>query len=177
MFFHYNPTNPSHYDYYLRCIHRLRFILSSPLPKLFIIFFPNHNNKNITDIQNYLSSTLLNTLSSSTSNFKLLCIFHFSNRSQRFTFSPSPSIDYLHLSTKSKSYGIAFKNPIDNSFFSSVFLPLYSFSLHTLPPSISNIININNINNNDNNNNNNNNDNNDNNDNMDNMDNKIYVIE
>jgi hypothetical protein len=128
MFRHYNPINEEHYNYYIRCVNRFRELLMSEETKLFIIFYPNYNNKEVNSIKDNLVK-LDNLLKMKTKNYKILCIFHFSNRKQRYEFFNENNIDYLLLNTKSKCYGLKFINDNDNYYFDSIFNNLYKFNI------------------------------------------------
>ena len=129
MFRHYNPLILEYYDYYIRCVNRFRELLNNTNNKLFMVFYPNHNNKDIINIKKDLEK-LNDILQQKTTNFKILCVFHFSNRNNRYEFYNENNIDYLLLSTKSKCYGLKFINDNDNSFFDYIFNNLYKFNIN-----------------------------------------------
>ncbi len=134
MFNHYNPLKPEIYDYYSRCVNRFINLLNNSNNKLFIILNVNqNNNKNIdSDIINLYK--LNNLLLSKTSNYKILYINHFSNRTPKYQFTQlHNNIDLLDISTKSKSDGVKFIKDSDNIYFNQIITDNYKFNISFIP--------------------------------------------
>lgn len=129
MFNHHNPLiNIDHYNYYVRCVNRFRYLLKQPKHKLFIITFINmknideHVKTNVIDLDNVISKH--------TSNYTLLVIFNISNKQyNNHIFTYNGNIHYLELHTLSNSGGLEFCNKNDNIYLDNIMQTTYNFTL------------------------------------------------
>jgi hypothetical protein len=130
MFNHYNPSdNIDHYNYYVRCVNRFKYLLKNQEHKLFTVIFINNN-------LNCLHNIIYNTvefnkkLSKYTSNYTLLVIMQIPNNVEnRHNLTHIDNIHFLELQTLSDSNGIYFLNNEDNNYLDNIIKTTYNFNL------------------------------------------------
>ena len=135
MFNHHNPINKIHYDYFLRCVNRFNTLLTEKQNKLFVLTYINLEIKSFTSIQKKIQE-FNKFFDRYVSNYRLLVILHFISDKQWHEFNIYDNIDFLILSTKSKSNGLKFMDFEDNIYLDKVILSKYTFNINKLTPKI-----------------------------------------
>jgi hypothetical protein len=135
MFNHHNPLNKIHYDYFLRCVNRFNTLLTEKQNKLFVLTYINLEIKSFTSIQKKIQE-FNKFFDGIVSNYRLLVILHFISNKQWHEFNIYDNIDFLILSTKSKSNGLKFMDFEDNIYLDKVILSKYTFNIIKLTPKI-----------------------------------------
>jgi hypothetical protein len=135
MFNHHNPLNKEHYDYFVRCVNRFNTLIFEKEYKLFIFTYINLEIPVFSSIQKKIQE-FKNFFDSIVSNYKILVILHFVSDSQGHKFNIIDNIDFLLLSTKSKSNGCEFIDFSDNIYLDQVILSNYTFNIKKLIPKI-----------------------------------------
>jgi hypothetical protein len=135
MFNHHNPRNKEHYDYFVRCVNRFNTLLIEKEYKLFVFTYINLEISVFSSIQKKIQE-FKKFFDSVTSNYKILVILHFVSNSQGHQFNIIDNIDFLLLSTKSKSNGCEFIDFSDNIYLDQVILSNYIFNIKKLVPKI-----------------------------------------
>jgi len=147
-FFHKDPRNQDHYEYYQRCVNRFRDLLNSNSRKLFLMFISPENTKHpksISDmVENEVDRNLImdeikrrgrrldQELSKHTSNYKLVVITNFGgNEYQTYEQDVEGTVDFVTLNTINASQGVTFnggwntnRHP-DNYYTSGLLTELY----------------------------------------------------
>ena len=135
MFNHHNPLNSKHYDYFVRCINRFNTLTTEKESKLFVFTYINLEISVFTSIQKKIQE-FKKFLDSTVSNYTMLVILHFVSDSQGHQFNIHDNIDFVLLSTKSKSNGSEFIDVSDNIYLDQVILSRYTFNIKKLIPRI-----------------------------------------
>ena len=135
MFNHHNPLNKKHYDYFVRCVNRFNTLLTEKENKLFVLTYINLEIKSMTNIQKKIQE-FKKFFDSHASNYRFLVILHFISAKQWHEFNIYDNIDFLILSTKSKSNGLKFMDFEDNIYLDKVILSKYTFNIIKLTPKI-----------------------------------------
>ncbi len=135
MFNHHNPINKIHYDYFVRCVNRFNTLLNERDHKLFVLTYTNLEIKSFTSVQKKIEE-FNKFFSKIVSNYKLLVILHFVSEQQWHEFNIYDNIDFLLLSTISKSNGLKFIDFEDNTYLDSVILSRYIFNVKKIIPRI-----------------------------------------
>jgi hypothetical protein len=135
MFNHHNPLNKEHYDYFVRCVNRFNTLIIEKEYKLFVFTYINLEISVFTSIQKKIQE-FKKFFDSVTSNYKILVILHFVSDSQGHQINIVDNIDFLLLSTKSKSNGCEFIDVSDNCYLDQVILSSYTFNIKKLEPRI-----------------------------------------
>lgn len=135
MFNHHNPLNKIHYDYFIRCVNRFNTLLTEKENKLFIMTYINLEIKSFTNIQKKIQE-FNKFFHNHASNYRFLVILHFISSKQWHEFNIYDNIDFLILSTKSKSNGLKFMDFEDNIYLDKVILSKYTFNINKLIPKI-----------------------------------------
>ena len=135
MFNHHNPLNKEHYDYFVRCVNRFNTLIFEKEYKLFIFTYINLEIPVFSSIQKKIQE-FKNFFDSIVSNYKILVILHFVSDLQGHKFNIIDNIDFLLLSTKSKSNGCEFIDFSDNIYLDQVILSNYTFNIKKLIPKI-----------------------------------------
>ena len=135
MFNHHNPLNKEHYDYFVRCVNRFNTLIIEKEYKLFVLTYINLEISVFSSIQKKIQEfkKFFDTI---VSNYKILVILHFISDSQGHQFNIIDNIDFLLLSTKSKSNGCEFIDFSDNIYLDQVILSRYTFNIKKLEPKI-----------------------------------------
>ena len=131
MFNHHNPLNKIHYDYFVRCVNRFNTLLTEKELKLFVLTYINLEIVSLTSIQNKIHE-FKKFFDNVVTNYKLLVILHFISDKQTHTFNINDNIDFLILSTKSKSNGSKFIDFEDNIYLDMVISSRYTFDIKKL---------------------------------------------
>jgi hypothetical protein len=135
MFNHHNPLNKIHYDYFVRCVNRFNTLITEKENKLFIMTYINLEIKLFTNIQKKIQE-FKKFFDSYVINYRFLVILHFISNKQWHEFNIYDNIDFLILSTKSKSNGLKFIDFEDNIYLDKVILSKYTFNISKLTPKI-----------------------------------------
>jgi len=135
MFNHHNPLNQKHYDYFVRCVNRFNTLLLEKECKLFVLTYINLEIVSFTSIQNKIHE-FKKFFDNIVSNYRLLVILHFISDTQTHTFNIYDNVDFLILSTKSKSDGCKFIDFEDNTYLDMVIFSRYNFNIKKLIPKI-----------------------------------------
>jgi len=135
MFNHHNPLNKIHYDYFVRCVNRFNTLITEKENKLFIMTYINLEIKSFTNIQKKIQE-FKKFFDKYASNYRFLVILHFISAKQWHEFNIYDNIDFLILSTKSKSNGLKFMDFEDNIYLDKVILSKYTFNINKLTPKI-----------------------------------------
>ena len=135
MFNHHNPLNNIHYDYFVRCVNRFNTLITQKEAKLFVLTYINLEIKSFTSVQKKIQE-FNKFFCKIVSNYKLLIILHFVSEKQWHEFNIYDNIDFLLLSTKSKSNGVKFIDFDDNIYLDQVILSRYFFNIKKLIPRI-----------------------------------------
>ncbi len=135
MFNHHNPLNKIDYDYFLRCVNRFNTLLKEKPNKLFVLTYINLEIKSFTSIQKKIQE-FNKFFDRYVLNYRLLVILHFISDKQWHEFNIYENIDFLILSTKSKSNGLKFMDFEDNMYLDKVILSRYTFNIIKLTPRI-----------------------------------------
>ena len=135
MFNHHNPLNKKHYDYFVRSVNRFNSLIIEKEYKLFVFTYINLEISVFTDIQKKIQG-FKKFFDSVVINYKILVILHFISDSQGHTFNIIDNIDFLLLSTKSKSNGCEFIDFSDNIYLDTAILSKYTFNIKKLIPKI-----------------------------------------
>jgi hypothetical protein len=135
MFNHHNPLNKIHYDYFVRCVNRFNTLLIEKQNKLFVLTYINLEINSFTSIQKKIKE-FKKFFDTYVSNYRLLVILHFITNKQWHEFNIYDNIDFLILSTKSKSNGLKFMDFEDNIYLDKVILSKYTFNINKLTPKI-----------------------------------------
>ena len=135
MFNHHNPLNKIHYDYFVRCVNRFNTLITEKENKLFIMTYINLEIKSFTNIQKKIQE-FKKFFDTYVSNYRFLVILHFISSKQWHEFNIYDNIDFLILSTKSKSNGLKFMDFEDNIYLDKVILSKYTFNINKLTPKI-----------------------------------------
>jgi len=135
MFNHHNPIHKNDYDYFVRCVNRFNTLLTEKEHKLFILTYTNSEiasftiiQKKIQDFKRFLDSIVI--------NYTILVILHYVSHKQSHQFNICGNIDFLLLSTKTKSNGMKFIYLDDNIYLDQVILSRYMFNVKKLIPKI-----------------------------------------
>ncbi len=131
MFNHHNPLNKIHYDYFVRCVNRFNTLLLEKECKLFVLTYINLEIKSFTSIQQKIYE-FKKFFDSLVRNYKLLVILHFVSTTQSHEFNSYENVDFLILSTKSKSDGCKFIDFEDNTYLDMVISSRYNFDIKKL---------------------------------------------
>ena len=135
MFNHHNPINKKDYDYLVRCVNRFNTLLTEKEHKLFIFTYINLEIVSFTIIQKKIEE-FKKFLDSITINYTVLVILHYVSDKQSHQFNICDNIDFLLLSTKTKSNGTQFIDLDDNIYLDNVILSKYIFNITKLTPKI-----------------------------------------
>lgn len=132
IFNHHNPKNKDHYNYFTRCVERFRTLLCRNENKLFVIFFPNISDVEISTIKQQVIH-LQEYLSRKTSNHYIIAICHIPGQeSFKTTIVDIKNIKLVTLYTKSKSNGVTINDPNENIMLEKLLLDSYSFQIQKL---------------------------------------------
>ena len=130
MFWHKNPLNNiDHYNYYIRCVHRFKDLLTYREHKLFIMFIPNIENTENENEQIIKITEFNDAFSKYTFNYTLLVIFNKQNQLKNsHVFTYKDNVHFLELHSLSKSNGVEFENKIDNDYLDNIINSTYFIS-------------------------------------------------
>lgn len=135
MFNHHNPLNKIHYDYFVRCVNRFNTLLLEKENKLFVMTYTNLEIKSISNIKKKIQD-FKNFFDNYVLNYRFLVILHFISDKQWHEFNICDNVDFLLLSTNSKSNGLKFMDFEDNIYLDNVILSKYTFNTIKLIPKI-----------------------------------------
>ncbi len=139
MFNHHNPLmNEPDYDYFVRCINRLKKTIKTPELKLVAVIFTNFIDNITTTFTDYIIK-MNHKLKKHITNYRLLCIVHYSNRpTNHYHLTTHKNIDFLEISTISISNGVEFVHPLDNDYLDKLIKDIYDFELIPINNSLHN---------------------------------------
>lgn len=127
MFNHRDMRNSDHYAYLTRSVERLRDVLKSSAPKLFVMYYRNKDAR----MTEQFKSEIINfstMLKSHTTNFHILVIWNISNKTHRkHDILSKDVVGFLTLTTMSEDNGTIFTDNEDNIYLDQIINRMYKF--------------------------------------------------